>query len=96
MKNLSGPWGIGAVPSCLAPAPGVFRAGERWPGVREPHILGVQRVGSGLVGSHVRGALASESLTSTWNPPALGGAGFPGSAGAQLSDHQKHRIERRG
>lgn len=46
-------------------------------------------MGSGLVGLHVKGALASESFLSSRNPPALGGAGFPGSARAQMSDHQK-------
>lgn len=32
-NNFSGFWGVGAVPSCLVPGPGVVRAGGQWPSV---------------------------------------------------------------
>lgn len=30
MNNLSRLWGVGVVPSCLVPGPGVMRAEESW------------------------------------------------------------------
>ena len=92
IENPSGLWGAGAGPGCPAPGPGVIGAGGRWPRVRKPDGRGGWSVGSGSLGVHVKGALASESFPVSRNPPAPAGAGFPGSAGCHLSDHQKYGV----
>jgi hypothetical protein len=44
-----------AVPYCLIPCPGVIRAGEQWPGMWMWEVVG--RMGSGLVGLHLKTTL---------------------------------------
>lgn len=33
LNHYSGLWGVGSVPSCLVPVPGVIRTEEQWPRV---------------------------------------------------------------
>lgn len=62
LNNFSGLWGIGAAPSGLIPGPGVIRVEGQRPRVRKPHRGGGWGVGSGLVGLHMKGALAGRGV----------------------------------
>lgn len=55
-------WGMGAVPSCLAPDSGMVRAAGWWPRVCEPHKGGGWGDASALVGLPPKGTFAT-----SWN-----------------------------
>lgn len=88
MNNFSGFWGVGAVPSCLVPGPGVIRAGGQCGPVYESRIEEMRvSVISGLAGLHLKGTFMGLLFTVCRNWLAPGGRDFPESAGLKISKH---------
>lgn len=70
--NISGLWGVGAVPGCLVPGSGVIRAGDSGPECKSPTEGVVRSVGSGWVGLYLKGMVMDELASKIQNKETQG------------------------